>query len=476
MKHFQDTIAAIATPLGLGGIAVLRISGPDARRILQRLFVSRQSPESSPASRSPFSFQPRYMHYGSALDAEGAILDAVLAVFMPGPHSATGEDVGEIHCHGGTGVTSALLEAAMAAGARLAEPGEFTRRAFLNGRMDLAQAEAVAELISARSREGVRLASAKLDGVLSQEVNAVREKLDAMRMQITLAVDFSDEDAELLSQAGFSASLLDALAAIDRLLAGFRRARLWREGALAVLAGRVNVGKSSLLNALLGRERAIVSDTPGTTRDYIEESIVIKGMPLRLMDTAGLRQGGDVVEEEGIRRSRGLADEADVILFVLDARENLHPEETDFLQKHARRLQDGTLLLVLNKVDTVTERPSAMPDELLGMLTTGPCYAVSAKHGQGLDALSEGIRMALLRLSDSGDSSGDIAPNLRQSLLLERAGTELRALKDALESGYPADILSVHLESAAEFLNAVTGYSSTEDLLDSIFASFCIGK
>lgn len=506
MSSSSDTIAAIATPPGFGGIAILRISGPDAPALLGRLF-------SFAPDNTSRVFRPRVMHFGHALDKNAEALDEALAVYMPGPHSATGEDVGEIHCHGGPGITAALLEAALAAGARLAEPGEFTRRAFLSGRLDLTQAEAVAELIAAPTREGVRLAAAKLDGALGREVRALRSALDGLRMQITLAVDFpEEEEGGGLSRPQFTQAVREALHSLERLLGAFGRARLWREGATAVLAGRVNAGKSSLLNALLGRERAIVSALPGTTRDYIEETLNLEGMPVRLIDTAGLRPGGDVVEEEGIRRSRSLAEEADVLLFVADVREPLQPEEADFLRRHAGLAASGRLLLVLNKADTLTPVPwtgegsaggtDVAPAGVLAwhdaacaavagakdrenvteasgrVAATDPglrCFAVSAREGQGLDALTKGLRQALERLG-GGTTAGELAPNLRQSELLRAARAELLQLGTAVEAGLPADILGLHLEAAADILAAVTGSASTEDVLNSIFASFCIGK
>lgn len=488
MILLSDTIAAIATPPGIGGIAILRISGPGSLEVLSTLF----RPKNRTVTASPFVFQPRRMHYGEALDAKGERLDEVLAVYMPGPHSATGEDVGEIHCHGGPGVSAALLEAALAAGARLAGPGEFTRRAFLNGRMDLTRAEAVAEIISAPTREGVRLAAAKLDGALAGEVGAVRDALDALRIQVTLCIDFPEEDAELLSRPGFEQTVCDCMAAMRRLLEAFDRARLWREGASAVLAGRVNAGKSSLLNALLGRERAIVSSAPGTTRDYLEEIVNIKGLPLRLIDTAGLRAGGDLVEAEGIRRTEGLAEEADILLFVLDVSEPPKPEERDFVRRWAHVLNEGRLLLVLNKIDvleaalgreTALETALARGRSLLAEAGTDenregltPCVPVSAKLGQGMTELAHALRDTLQRLGGCENPAGDVAPNLRQAALLRGALDDLEKLHAALGQGHPPDILAVHLEAAAQSLAGVTGALDNEAMLDRIFMSFCIGK
>ena len=497
MLTSSDTIAAIATPPGLGGIAVLRISGPGALAALTRLFRPKR------AGQGAFAFIPRHMHHGEALDAQGELLDEVLAVYMPGPHSATGEDVGEIHCHGGSGVTAALLAAAFAAGARLPAPGEFTRRAFLNGRIDLTQAEAVAEMIAAPTREGARLAAAKLDGALAREIRAVRDALDALRIQVTLSVDFSDEEAELLPRPVFERTIEEGKAALRRLLAAFERARLWREGALAVLAGPVNAGKSSLLNALLGRERAIVSPTPGTTRDYIEENVYIRGVPLRLIDTAGLRESVDTVEAEGVRRSRDLAMGADLLLFVLDMNATPRAEESEFLRRWSEEKESGRLLLILNKLDVLAERlgpqvalataqargralllaagaaaGSAASEAGNAGVTCEVCFPVSAKQGQGLEELEQGLLRALGNGgADVGaGGAGDAAPNLRQAGLLREALEDMEKLSSALDLGHPPDILDVHLAAASRALLEVTGALDSEAMLDSIFSSFCIGK
>lgn len=527
---FRDTIAAVATPPGTGGIAVIRISGPGAKQVLEQIFepfnedTARKSPipgsGQTTDTEAAFSFRPRYMHYGFAKGKSGERLDTVLAVYMPGPRSFTGEDIGEIHCHGGTGIAAAILEEVYSLGIRQAGPGEFTRRAFLNGRIDLTQAEAVAEMISAPTRQGVRLAAAKLGGAFAREVNRIRDSLDALRIQVILAIDFPDEDAELLNREEFSSTLDEAMASMGRLLQAYERARLWREGALAVLAGPVNAGKSSLLNALLGRERAIVSATPGTTRDYIEETVNIGGIALRLVDTAGLREGGDLVEEEGIRRSWSLADEADIVIFVHDASQDLLPAERAFLEKQKERLVQGRLLLVLNKAELLAKECSGGYSSDIGItrerqntgsrnytqgepgistlediitnprliassfafdeqLAACPVYAVSTLQAAGLARLAEGIRESLLsRASGRADENiaGDVAPNLRQSQLLRQAREELGALIQALSEGHPPDILGVHLDAAIEYLAEVTGSCDNEELLDRIFSEFCIGK
>lgn len=494
-----DTIAAIATPPGAGGIAVLRVSGPCSLDVLKAIF--------RPAAGGNFSFRPKYMHYGHAHDAAGREFDDVLAVYMPGPASATGEDVGEIHCHGGIGITAALLEAAVSAGARLAAPGEFTRRAFLNGRIDLTQAEAVAEIINAPTREGARLAKAKLDGLLGREIRELRQALDSLRMQVAAAVDFPDEDLDLISQADFSAITDRGLSLIDSLLASFERARLWREGALAVLAGCVNAGKSSLLNLLVGRSRAIVSPVPGTTRDYIEESVNLDGLPLRLVDTAGLRDTTDHIEEEGIRLSGELAGEADVILLVVDAQKGLGEREKAFLHEHGRAVTAGRVAILMNKIDTFPggayNLSGADSSECIGnpdapgghdgpggrpaaILAGCPVFPVSAKTGEGIRQMTKALRQSLL--ADGSRSAGadpapgletaglELAPNLRQSELLRKAAAELRGLTADINHGMPAEILGVRLEMAMLHLDDVIGKRSNDEILDMVFSSFCIGK
>ena len=280
--HFEaDTIAAVATAPGAGGVGIIRISGPKSHDILRSMF--------RPSSRNFRDFTPRMLHHGHMLDRDGREADDALVVFFPAPHSFTGEDCAEIQGHGGPAVLAALLDSVLFRGARMADRGEFTRRAFMNGRMDLSQAEAVAELIAAPSREGVYLASAKLDGLLGHRVEELRGRLEYLRQRICLAIDFPDEEGECLPPQEFTAITDEVADGIRTLLAGYERARCWREGALVVLAGQVNAGKSSLMNAFLGRERAIVTEKPGTTRDYLEEQTSLAGLPVRLVDTAGLR-------------------------------------------------------------------------------------------------------------------------------------------------------------------------------------------
>lgn len=453
-----DTIVAIATPLGQGGIGILRLSGPDSERILKTLF--------RPSSPSFHGFRPWTLHHGTITDGSEP-LDDVLAVVMPGPRTFTGEEVAEIHCHGGTGVLTAVLEAVVRHGARLAGRGEFTRRAFLNGRMDLTQAEAVAEMIAAPAREGLRLARAKLDGLLGRRVDALRARLDALRMQLCVAVDFPDDEVECLAPDAFLEQVGDVRACVRELVAGYARTRCWQDGALVVLAGQVNAGKSSLMNALLGRRRAIVTDMPGTTRDFIEEPLNLSGLPIRLADTAGLRETGDIVEQEGVRMSRDLVAQADLVLLVTDAVHGLAAPEHELL-RHAGA---DKVLVVFNKADLLEEgAPAPMPEG---------CHSifVSARLGRGIEELATAIRQAVLARTGSGEpQAGELAPNLRQASALERAAESLDALEADIRNGVPYDLCGVRLDSACAALADVTGQSTPEAILENIFSSFCIGK
>ncbi|MCH5277009.1 MAG: tRNA modification GTPase [Desulfovibrionaceae bacterium] len=474
-----DTIAAIATAPGAGAIGVIRLSGPRSRDVLEAVFRP-----SAPLFRG---FIPRTLHHGRIVDARGADLDEALVVFFPGPRSFTGEDSAEIQGHGGTAVLQAVLQAVLARGARLAERGEFTRRAFLNGRLDLSQAEAVAELVAAPSLEGVRLASAKLHGLLGRRVSELRDRLEYLRRKVCLAVDFPDEEAECLPPAEFLAVTGDVADGVRTLLAAYRRTRQWREGALVVLAGRVNAGKSSLMNALLGRPRAIVTDQPGTTRDYLEEESCLDGLPVRLVDTAGLRaDSGDPVEQEGMRRGRELARAAQAVLLVLDgtlaarapsapggrpdARPTAPPGEWEGFAAEKALLEAvgaSRCLALWNKADL-----APLPDTVTNFYGA-PVLEVSARTGLGLDSLAAAARSLCGAREPAPE---EIAPNLRQARALEHALIELQDLEGDIAAGVPPDLCGLRLESAAAHLAGITGLNSAEDTLNSIFADFCIGK
>ncbi len=459
-----DTIAAIATPQGLhGGVGIVRISGPAARSIATRLFRS-ASPRFS-------GFKPHRLHHGRlvAPDNENDVLDEILLAFMPAPHSFTGEDVVELHCHGGPMLLATVLEAVYACGARPAERGEFTKRAFLNGRLDLPQAEAVAEAIAAPSREGLRLAQAALSGRFGKLAASIRERLLEIKQQLCLALDFSEEDIEEASPEALLRMLAPLIDEIQILLANHLRARAWREGSLVVLAGLVNAGKSSLLNALLGFERAIVTAAPGTTRDYLEETLLLDGLPVRLVDTAGLRATGDIVELQGLERSRDLARQADLLVLVHDAALPPRPEELELL--HSLDAVGSRVLAVRSKCDLPAAPQALEAWSALGLETV----AVSSSTGQGIEELAHCIRRRLAE-SPPDAQAGDLAPNLRQSECLRRALIELQALRQELLQGLPYDLCDLRLEAALRHLAAVTGHICPDDVLEAVFQSFCIGK
>ncbi len=469
----QDTIVAVAPPAGRGGVGIVRISGPAALAVLTRIF--------KPFAEGFTAFKPRYLHYGRIVtpreNGQFETIDEGLAVFMPGPHSFTGEDVAELHCHGSPVLLGAAIEAAVAAGSRLAARGEFSYRAFLHGRLDLSQAEAVAELIAAPGPAAARLAQARLGGELGRRIDRVRAALLGLRSQLCLAVDFPDDEVECLAPEEFLAETRGAVKTLEELLIAYERSKIWQGECRVVLAGRVNTGKSSLLNALLGRGRALVSDIPGTTRDYLEETVNLNGLMVRLVDTAGLRETADSVEMQGIEHSRSRIEEADAVLLVVDAQSGLEAPEQELLARLGRGRRP--VLVVFNKIDLL-DTPPLLPESL-------HCLAISAKTGAGLDALAGEIRHALLHGRHShGDSSNNgpgeespdnaLAPNARQAAALSGALDDLRLLMDALQDGIPYDVAAVHLDAAAVALADVTGLAATDDILNRVFSDFCIGK
>jgi len=475
MRQFastQDTIAAIATPLGRGGVGIVRVSGPACRDIATRLFES---------AREAFAgCKPYRLHHGWVRDSEGQRLDEVLIALMPGPGSYTGEDVLELNCHGGPAVLRAVLGAVLDAGVRPAEPGEFTYRAFMNGRLDLTQAEAVAEMIAAPTRAALTLAQAKLAGGLRESVATLRVRLEELRMKLCVAVDFPDDEVECLSPQEFQDAVSGVAEEIRTLVRNFDRGRMWRDGALCVLAGRVNAGKSSLMNALLGRERAIVTDIPGTTRDWIEEALDLDGLPVRLVDTAGLRETGDAVERVGLERGREITERADVVLLVVDRTQPLAPEDVALAQD----LGPERAVAVFNKSDLAGAGGAANAVELCETMgETGRWFAgagftiveISARTGAGLDALCAEVRARAVGAEAEPDA-GQLVPNLRQARGLAAAQLELDALSGDIESGLPYDVLGVRLEMACTHLSEITGDIAPDDVLKSVFGSFCIGK
>jgi tRNA modification GTPase len=387
---------------------------------------------------------------------------------MPGPKSYTGEDVLEINCHGGPAVVQMILERVLEQGARLAGPGEFTLRAFFNDRLDLSQAEAVAELVSAPTQVGVGLAGSKLAGGLSKRVKALKDDLESLQAGLSADFDFPEESGGGLDQE-------DMLRVIDRvgqdlhkLLQNHEQHACFQEGARVVLSGRVNVGKSRLLNTILGRSRAIVTDVPGTTRDYLEEAVNLEGLPVRLVDTAGLRQTQDEVEKAGLDHGRDLVSRADLVCLVLDLSRDPDREELDL----ALRLGPDKTLVAANKCDLVETRGLSLDwFESRGF----DWVPVSARTGQGVDRLTQKVRS---RLVGQGREpvQGELVPNIRQRDMLASARKSLEEFRAALKQSMSSDLLIVHLEEVSRALGEITGEITTEDVLERIFSSFCIGK
>lgn len=452
----NDTIVAPATPPGSGGIAIVRLSGPKAVALLRQIFFP---------SCHTATLAPRRLYHGHLRDhARQMTMDEVLAVVMPGPHSYTGEDVAEIHCHGGPLVVRSIVDDLLACGCRLAHPGEFTQRAFVNGRIDLSRAEAIADLIQARSSGAMQIALAQLGGRLQLEVESYRSVLAELLSFVELHIDFFDEDIAHpdFSQVRLSGENLSMR--MEQLLAGFDQGRVLREGVSVLIVGRPNVGKSSLLNALLGESRAIVSDIPGTTRDTIEEPVVIGGLPLRLVDTAGIRETFDPVEAEGVRRARERLASADLVVLVIDSSHPLTSD--DHLAMSA--CVDRRVIVALSKADLPRYRhdPALFP---------GPVVELSVHSGTGLDELRQQVSSTFLTSSDASPESFFLADRRHRAAVL-RAHAALTRFLAGLEVNASAEFLSADLRDALSAVGEVTGETTPDEILELIFSRFCIGK
>ena len=459
MSAVRDTIAAIATPAGPGAIGILRLSGPEALQIVQACF---RPLGSKPLTQHP----PRTLVYGDLLDSGGAAIDRVLCTYSLGPASYTGEDTAELHCHGSPMVLTLGLDALFAQGARQAGPGEFTRRAFLNGRLDLTQAEAVGDLLEARSREGARHAAGQLSGALSQKIGAIYSALVDIMAHFHAVLDYPDEDIDPFTQDRLAGELAEQAGALERLTATYRRGRQLNRGIKCALVGRPNAGKSSLLNALVGYERAIVTDIPGTTRDTVEETVELGGVPLRLIDTAGLRDSGDPIEQLGVARSRAAMEEAELILVLWDQSVPVREEDGELL---AKAMSLAPTILVWTKGDL----PSA-PIPCLNQDPMPPVVELSARTGEGLEDLSRAVGRLFPR--DTGSGYGELLTNERQAQAASRALEAVDRAREALEAGVTPDALLTDVEEALAALGELTGQSVREDVTDRIFQRFCVGK
>ncbi len=463
-----DTIAAIATPPGEGGIAVIRVSGDRALEYSASVFSGREDLRSARSHTA---------HFGRVLDTDGNVVDEVVATVFLGPNSYTGENTVEMSCHGGILVTRRILDRILQQGARHADPGEFTKRSFLNGRLDLSQAEAVADLIHARSDSAHRASVQQLEGVLSERIRSIRSRLIDSIGLLELELDFVEEDLEFVNKTELTRAVSDAQAEIQKLLGTFRLGRIYREGVKVAIVGPPNAGKSSLLNALLESNRAIVTDIPGTTRDTIEEGVAFGGLSFRLVDTAGLRETEDVVEKEGIRRTAKEAKTSDIVLMVIDSSAEPHTFRNRAISEFC--LKDigsqASLLIVLNKCDLPARGEADIPASF-GLLEGVKAIRVSALTGAGIGELQQMlVSRALCDRTAAVDSSATVT-SARHFDALRRAEESLGLGLNSLENNQSNEFVAVDLRNALDCLGEITGEVTTDDILEGIFAKFCIGK
>jgi tRNA modification GTPase len=457
-EWMDDTICAIATALGVGAVGIIRISGPQSLSLANRIFTGKQ-----PLSKE----RARYMQYGFIHDLENAYIDEVLAVYMPAPHSYTGEDVVEIQCHGGREALQEILRLTFEAGARPAEPGEFTKRAFLNGRLDLAEAEAVMDIINAKSRRALAAANRGHKGALSGKIREIRKKLRDLVVHLEAVIDYPEEDIEDVTYDETLQVLIRCREEVGKLLSQGATGRILREGLRTAIVGRPNVGKSSLLNRLLQADRAIVSSIPGTTRDIIEEQMTIDGIPLVLTDTAGLRDTEDYVEQIGVEKSREILEDAELALVVLDGSEPLTDEDRQLLETVRKRPH----LVLINKSDLA----GVLDIEVVKELAGEDCLVLSVKTGEGMDQVGKWLKKFVCGEGTDAES-GSITQNARQASLLKMAQEHLEeTIRDA-RVHQPYDCLTIDLTQIIHELGEITGESVPDEIINEIFAQFCVGK
>jgi len=460
MRFENDTIAAISTPVGQGGIGIVRISGPLSFAIADRVFRPKKAGHPSTARHAS-------LLYGHIIStADNSILDEALLAVMRSPNSYTKEDVVEINCHGGMISVRKTLEAVLAQGARLADPGEFTKRAFLNGRINLTQAEAVFDVITARTEESMRIALEQLQGGLSEKLRDIREKLINTCAFAEAYIDFPEDGIETGTALQFRGQLTEIKKEIDDLSNTFQEARFFRDGLSVAIVGRPNVGKSSLLNLLLNKERAIVTDLPGTTRDLIEDYLNINGLPIRIMDTAGIRNSEELVEKEGIRRSINAINNADFVIALMDGSEPLKKDDFQLMEL----ISGKKAVVVINKSDLPVKL------SLDAIAKKGREYLrLSALSGEGIDALKSLIFNSNLR-NWNEEREGVVVSNIRHKTALDKASSSLETAIGLLSSDQPLEFFSIELRDTLDNLGEITGMVTTEDILDKIFSTFCIGK
>lgn len=449
----KDTIAAIITAPGRAAVGIIRLSGAQAVELAQAVYEG----------KADFSqAESHTIHYGWVREGDRRI-DEALFLLMRGPRSYTGEDVVEIQCHGGTTSTQEILRLFLKKGARLADAGEFTKRAFVNGKLDLTRAEAVMDIVDAKSEAALAQAVAQKSGVLEARIRSARDAVLELVAFIQADLDYPEDDIERLSDEELAERVGAVAEDVAALVQSAERGRVYREGVRMVIMGAPNVGKSSLLNALLGRDRAIVTDIAGTTRDVVTEYLTIHGVPVEILDTAGIRETADQIEAIGVERAREAAQEADLVLYVIDSARGASDEDV----AQMRALSDKALILVANKSDLAPE--AALPEGV-------PVVRTAAKAGVGMEALEDAIAAQILSDARVGTGDAAVVSNARHLALLERTQSDLASFLEGLSFGMSKDILVIDLQNAWENLGLITGDTASEDLIDTIFANFCLGK
>jgi len=458
LEDIADTIAAISTPAGEGGIGIVRLSGKAALRIADEIFVSA-------SGIKPSGFKTYTTHYGTVVE-NGEVIDEAILTVMLAPKSYTREDIVEINCHGGIVVLRDVLQLTLRHGARLAQPGEFTRRAFLSGRIDLAQAEAVIDIVRAKTDAALKISAEQLGGGLSRQVNKVRRILLDVLAFIEADIDFPGEDSGGLNLNEVTAKLKPALTKLKDLIKGFSEGKVIREGIKAVICGRPNVGKSSLLNALLREERSIVTSCAGTTRDTIEELIDIKGIPVRIADTAGILEPKDLIEHKAVKRARRYIDSADIVVLLFDGGKSLNRDDLKLI----RKLKERTVIAVINKMDA---RQKIDIDKIKRTFTR--VFKISAKNARNINLLEDAIADLVYRGKVPAQEPV-LVSNYRHAELLRKAQKLIEEALVSLNNKVPGEFIAYEIKGAVGFLDDILGKNFSEDLLDKIFSKFCIGK
>ena len=459
-EFMADTIAAIATPLGEGGVGVVRVSGPDSLSIMKTIY--RECPD---------EVIPRHVYYGHAVDNEGTVIDDMVSIYMKAPHTFTGDDVVEFQAHGSNISLRLILRSAIVAGARLADPGEFTKNAFLNGRLDLSQAEAVIDLIKARGEKSLSIASDQLNGNLGQEIVDIRNNIKDVLAQMAVNIDFPDEDIEQVSYDEFLAELMKQQGRLGNLIKSAEFGKLAREGIKLALVGRTNVGKSSLMNGLLGEDRAIVTNIPGTTRDTIEESATIGGYPIVIVDTAGIRDTDDLIEQIGIEKSKNEINIADLVIMVIDGSRDLEDEDFEI----AYHIEGKKVLLVVNKEDLGINIPKREIEKIKSILSCNSILYTTVKTIEGIGKVRDAIE-DIFAEGFFKSEGGNIVTNERHKDALVRASESLVQGIELLDMHEPLEIVEIEVHDAFQILGEIIGETASEEILDTVFSKFCLGK